>query len=53
MRFLFYTVQWWIFISAMLNKNTSLLLLSIVGMFVGIIWIFPLFPSEDINDKKL
>jgi hypothetical protein len=52
MRFLFYTVQWWIFISAMLNRNISLLLLSIVGMLVGIVWAYPLFP-EDMNDKKL
>ncbi len=52
-RFLFYTSQWWIFISAILKGNVESLLISIVGMFIGIVWLFPLFISEDINDKKL
>jgi len=47
MKFLFYTVQWWCFISAILNGNSKALIISIVGMFIGIVWVFPLFIPEN------
>ena len=39
--------------SALKNHSSTMLFLTLVGMFIGLCILFPIFISEDNSDKKL
>jgi len=38
---------------AIKHSNISTLFLTIVGLFIGLIWLFPMFSPEEKRDEKL
>jgi len=50
-RLLYYYSMGCGFASAMRNHNIIILTLIIIGLFIGIMWLFPAFPAEENIDR--
>jgi len=50
-RLLYYYTIGTIFASAMRHSDIVILLFAIIGLLIGVMWLFPAFPSEENIDR--